>query len=71
MGCRYVVKGGKLTVPVIMTVWVRNFAGDEMGASLMSEFIPSHGINPLKVAENIAWYLSHKKAIEIAKRSSS
>jgi hypothetical protein len=71
VGCRYVVKGGKLPIPVIMTVWVRNFAGDEMGASLIPDLIPSHGINPLKVAENIAWYLSHKKAIEIAKRCSS
>jgi len=66
---RYIVKGGVLPVPVIMTVWVRNFAGEEFGYSLDSESIPSHGINPLQVAENVAWYLSHKKAIEVASRS--
>jgi hypothetical protein len=69
VGCRYILKGGKLSVPVMMTVWVRNFAGSEMGASLDPEFIPSHGINPLKVAENVAWYLGQKKAMEIARRT--
>jgi len=69
VGCRWVVKGGKLTVPVMITVWVRNFAGSEMNYSLDSAFIPSHGINPLKVAENIGWFLSHKKAVEIVRRS--
>lgn len=61
VGCRYVVKGGKLKVPVIMTVWVRNFAGEEMDYNLDSDFIPSHGVNPLAIAENIAWYLGQKK----------
>ena len=57
VGSRYEVMGGKLQNPVSVTVWVRNFPGEEMGASLDSELIPTHGINPLKVAENIAWYL--------------
>ena len=34
VGCRYIVKGGELSIPVITTVWVRNFAGEEMYASL-------------------------------------
>jgi len=67
VGCRYSARGGKVHIPVILTVWVRNFAGAEMGASLDSEFIPTHGINPLKVAENIAWYLGQKRAIEISR----
>jgi Protein of unknown function (DUF2726) len=67
VGCRYEVMGGKLQNPVSVTVWVRNFAGEEMGASLDSEFIPTHGINPLLVAENIAWYVGQKRAIEISR----
>jgi hypothetical protein len=67
VGCRYSVMGGKLQKPVSVTVWVRNFAGAEMGASLDSEVIPTHGINPLKVAENIAWYLGQRRAIEISR----
>ncbi len=67
VGCRYIIKGGKLQTPVVLTVWVRNFAGAEMGASLDSELIPTHGINPLKVAENIAWYLGQKRAIEVSR----
>ena len=67
VGCRYEVMGGKLQNPVSVTVWVRNFAGEEMGASLYSELIPTHGINPLKVAENIAWYLGQKRAIELSR----
>lgn len=66
VGCHYVVKGGKLKAPVVMTAWVRNFAGKEMGYSLDPEFLPESGINPLKVAQNIAWYLSHKKAVQIS-----
>lgn len=66
---RYIVKGGKLPIPVIMTVWVRNFAGEEMGYSLDPEVIPSHGVNPLQVADSVAWYLSHKKALEVAGKS--
>lgn len=69
VGCRHAIEGGKLQTPVVITVWVRNFAGAEMGASLDSEFIPTHGINPLKVAENIAWYLGQKRAIEVGRSS--
>jgi hypothetical protein len=71
VGCRYSVMGGKLQNPVSVTVWVRNFAGDEMGSSLDSELMPTHGINPLKVAENIAWYLGQKRAIETSRHSSA
>lgn len=71
VGCRYEVMGGKLQKPVSVTVWIRNFAGEEMGSSLDSELIPTHGINPLQVAENIAWYLGQQRAIEISRRSSS
>ena len=64
VGCKFTVLGGKVTTSVVLTVWVRNFAGTELGYDLCSDFSPAHGINPLKVAENIAWYLSHKKAVE-------
>lgn len=65
VGCRYEVKGGMLRNPVVVTVWVRNFAGHEFGPSLIcSEVLPSHGINPLKVAENIAQFLAQKRAVE-------
>jgi hypothetical protein len=67
VGCRYVVEGGKLATPVTVIVWVRNFAGAEMGASLDSEFIPTHGINPLKVAENIASYLGQRRAVKLGR----
>ena len=70
VGCRYIVEGGSLPTPVSVVVWVRNFAGTEMGASLDSEFIPTHGINPLKVAENIAWYLGQKRAIKLGRAAS-
>ena len=67
VGCRHTVRGGRVQNPAIVTVWVRNFAGAEMGASLDSEFIPTHGINPLKVAENIAWYLGQKRAVDLSR----
>lgn len=66
LGCRFVAYGGDLERDVSTTVWVRNFAGSEMNWSLISFFIPKCGVNPLKVAENIAWYLGQKRAIEAA-----
>jgi len=71
VGCRYIVKGGLLTIPVVTVVWVRNFAGAEMGTGLMSEFFQSHGVNPLKVAENIAMLLGNRRALELIKQSGS
>jgi hypothetical protein len=62
LGWRYIIKGGKLPVPVIMTVWVRNFSGTPYS-------VPPHGINPEQVAYNIAWYLATKKAVEIARKN--
>lgn len=66
VGCRFVASGGLLKKDVSTTVWIRNFAGSEMNWSLIPFFIPDCGINPLKVAENIAWYLGQKRAIEVA-----
>jgi len=67
VGCQYVAKGGDLSVPVILAVWVRNFAGDEFKGILSSDLPISHGVNPLKVAENVAWYLGQKKVVEMSR----
>ncbi len=58
-----------LAVPVMLTVWVRNFAGDEIGTILSPEVPVRGGVNPLRVAENIAWYLGIKRTLD-ANRSS-
>jgi hypothetical protein len=54
VGCRFVARGGKLSSPVIQVVWVRNFAGREL-RGLLPELSISTGVNPLRVAENVAW----------------
>jgi hypothetical protein len=56
---------GELLVPVELTVWVRNFAGEALGASLSAEVPIHNGVNPLRIAENIAEYLGMRKAIEV------
>ena len=63
VGCKFTARG-VLAVPVILTVWVRNFAGDALGLTLSSDVSIPNAVNPLRVAENIAWYLGIKKTLE-------
>jgi hypothetical protein len=65
VGCRFVARGGKLSSPVIQVVWVRNFAGRELSGVLLPELSISSGVNPLRVAENVAWYLGQTRALEL------
>jgi Protein of unknown function (DUF2726) len=65
VGCRFVARGGKLSSPVIQVVWVRNFAGRELSGVLLPEWSISGGVNPLRVAENVAWYLGQTRALEL------
>jgi hypothetical protein len=64
VGCRFVARGGKLSSPVVQVVWVRNFAGREL-QGLLPELPVSIGVNPLQVAENVAWYLGQTRALEL------
>ena len=43
VGCRFTVKGGALSEPVVTVVWVRNWAGEELSGS-------SHPICRLRMA---------------------
>jgi len=70
VGYRYVAKGGDLSIPVILAVWVRNFAGHELKGFLSPDLPISHGINPLQVAYNATWYLGQKKVVEMSRTSS-
>lgn len=54
----------------MLTVWVRNFAGDALGLTLSADVPIPNAINPLRVAENIAWYLGVKKTLEANSASS-
>ena len=65
IGCRFVARGGKLSSPVIQVVWVRNFAGSELSGILSPELSISTGVNPLRVAENVAWYFGQTRALEL------
>ena len=65
VGCRFTGRGEDLQVPVIFTVWVRNFAGEALGHVLDSDLPVAGGVNPLRVAENAAWYLGVKKVVEL------
>ena len=66
VGCRFIAKGGSLPASVLQVVWVRNFAGRELSGILSPELPITTGVNPLRVAENVAWYLGQKRALEVA-----
>jgi hypothetical protein len=63
VGCRFAAHGGNVTDPVTLTAWVRNFAGDEFGTILSADAPVRYGVNPLRVAESVAWYLGVKKTL--------
>jgi hypothetical protein len=65
VGCRFTVTGGGLSEPVVTVVWVRNWAGEEMSGILSSDLPIKSGVNPLRVAENIARCLGQERVLEI------
>jgi len=67
LGCKFAAHGGHVTVSVLLTAWVRNFAGNDFGTVLSAEMPVRCGVNPLRVAENIAWYLGVKKTLAVNK----
>ncbi len=69
VGCRFTASGGKLRSTVVLVVWVRNFAGHELSAMPCAEVPISTGVNPLKVAHNIAWYFGQRRTLESANLS--
>lgn len=69
VGCRFTARGGELGVPVMVTVWIRNFAGEELGYVLSADVPVAGTVNPLRVAENAAWYLGAKRVVELSARS--
>jgi hypothetical protein len=69
VGCRFIARGGKLASPVTLVVWVRNFAGSELWGWLSPELPISTGVNPLRVAENVAWYLGQTRTLELVNAS--
>jgi hypothetical protein len=66
VGCRFTARGGKLSSPIIQVVWVRNFAGRELAGILDAELPISTGVNPLQVAQNVAWYFGQRRTLESA-----
>lgn len=66
VGCRFTASGGKFSSPVVQVVWVRNFAGHELSGMPCEEVPISTGVNPLKVAHNIAWYFGQRRTLEAA-----
>lgn len=65
VGCKFAAHGGLVKVPVLLTTWVRNFAGDDFGTVLSADMPVQCGVNPLRVAENVAWYLGVKKTLAV------
>ena len=69
VGCRFSARSDGRRVPVTLTVWVRNFAGETLGYALSADLPVPCGINPLRVAENAAWYLGVKRVVELNTQS--
>lgn len=65
VGCRFTVEGGELPRPIVTTVWVRNLAGEELAGVLSPELPVKGGVNPLRVAENIARCLGQERVLEV------
>jgi hypothetical protein len=69
VGCHFTSRGETPYPPVSVTVWVRNFAGDALGYVLSADIPIKGSINPLRVAENAAFYLGIKRIIELTKKN--
>lgn len=69
VGCRFTACGKCLREPVMLTVWVRNFAGEALGYVLSPDFPVEWGVNLLRVAENAAWYLGIKRVVRLNAQS--
>jgi Protein of unknown function (DUF2726) len=65
VGCRITAEGGGLPEPVVAVVWVRNWAGEELAGLLSPDLPVKNGVNPLRVAENIARCLGQERVLEV------
>jgi hypothetical protein len=65
VGCRFTAKGGALPHAVTVVVWVRNWAGAELSGALSSDCPVKSGVNPLRIAQNIAECLGQEQALRM------
>jgi hypothetical protein len=69
VGARFTVEGGGLEEPVVTVVWVRNLIGKELFYDLDPCAHVKCGVNPLRIAWNIAQCLGQERVLEVLKKA--
>ncbi len=66
VGCRFEARLREDPEPVTLTVWVRNFGGEEFSNLLIPDMSATDGINPLLLAETVAQYIGYRRIVQRA-----
>jgi hypothetical protein len=64
VGCRFTATGDALHKPVVAEVWVRNWAGEELQGLLSQDAHVKSGVNPIRVAWNIAECVGREQVLD-------